>query len=186
MFHIIDFGSRKVPLIAEMLHSLGNETRIHKWNDIDYLSLRKSQGIVLSGSPAYLTEIDHEPYETHCGFLRDTSLPVLGICFGHQILGILHGAEIYRGPEIRGSNSLQLLAKDPLFENFDSTMEVKEDHTEGISLPKGFIHLASSASYPNEAMKHPEKKMWGIQFHPEVSGETGRLILGNFCKLAKA
>jgi GMP synthase (glutamine-hydrolysing) len=186
MFHIIDFGSRKVPLIAEMLQSLGHNTRIHAWKNIDHLALHESKGIVLSGSPAYLTEIDQEPYKTHCAFLRDTHLPVLGICFGHQVLGILHGAEIYRGPEIREMNSVELLAQDLLFEGFDKSILVKEDHTEGISLPAGFIHLASSASYPNEAMRHPAKKMWGIQFHPEVSGETGQLVLGNFCRLANA
>jgi GMP synthase (glutamine-hydrolysing) len=181
MIHILDFGSRKVPLICGMIESLGYSTQVHAWNDIDQEALQSAKGIVLSGSPVYLTEVDHVPYHSHCHFLKETQIPVLGICFGHQILGILHGAKIYRGPEVRSSNHIHVLAKDPLFDGLGEETEMTEDHTEGIDLPEGFLHLASSASYQNEGMRHPQKKIWGIQFHPEVSDAKGKQLLKNFC-----
>jgi GMP synthase (glutamine-hydrolysing) len=183
LIHIIDFGSRKVPQIAAMIESLGHTTLIHAWASIDHNSLKDANGIVLSGSPAFLTEIDQTPYFEQCGFLKETSLSVLGICFGHQVLGILHGATIYRGPEVRSLNTIKILKADPIFEGLGRETQMTEDHTEGITLPDGFIHLASSDSYSNEGMKHKSKPIWGIQFHPEVSAENGLNVFRNFCKL---
>ena len=168
-----------------MIESLGHATRTHLWNSIDHVALKEAKGIVLSGSPAYLTEIDHGPFQEHCGFLKETIVPVLGICFGHQIIGILHGATIYRGPEVRGNNTINLQCADPLFKGFGKEITMTEDHTEGITLPDGFIHLASSQSYLNEGMKHMTKPIWSIQFHPEVSGETGLMVFRNFCSLVQ-
>jgi GMP synthase-like glutamine amidotransferase len=166
-----------------MIGSLGHTTHIHLWNNIDHATLKEAKGIVLSGSPAYLTEIDHTPFHEHCAFLKETTVPVLGICFGHQVIGILHGATIYRGLEVRGHNTIKLLGADPLFKGLGKEINMTEDHTEGITLPEGFTHLASSASYPNEGMKHKTKPIWSIQFHPEVSGEDGLLVFQNFCEL---
>ncbi len=166
-----------------MIESLGCTTRIHPWQSIDHDSLKEAKGIVLSGSPAYLTEIDHAPFHKQCGFLKETVVPVLGICFGHQVLGILHGAQIYRGAEVRGPNSIKIVEADPLFKGLGKETLMTEDHTEGINLPEGFTHLALSASYLNEGMKHKTKPIWSIQFHPEVSAENGLLVFRNFCTL---
>jgi GMP synthase (glutamine-hydrolysing) len=183
-FHIIDFGSTKVPRIADMVEKLGYGTRVHHWESIDHTLLNSASGIILSGSPTFLTKADHGPYIKHCGFLKETALPILGICFGHQVLGILHGASIYRGEEIRGTNTIDVLVPDQLFSGLGHETVMTEDHTEGITLPEGFIHLAGSESYPNEGMKHPTKNMRGIQFHPEVSGTNGMRLFQNFCTSA--
>jgi GMP synthase (glutamine-hydrolysing) len=183
MIHILDFGSRKVPLIAGMIESLGQATCVHPWDSIDHVQLASASGIVLSGSPTFLTEVDHAPYHHHCGFLKTIEVPVLGICFGHQVLGILHGAEIYRGAEIRKPENIRVLTPDPLFSGLGTTTTQTEDHTEGITVPAGFIHLAASDSYPNEGMRHPERNMWGIQFHPEVSGPNGLQVFRNFLSI---
>jgi GMP synthase-like glutamine amidotransferase len=55
-----------------------------------------------------------------------------------------------------------------------------QDHTEGISLPSSFIHLAWSKDYAVEGMRHPHLPLWGVQFHPEVSDENGKKLIANF------
>lgn len=185
MIYIINFGSRKTPFISEMVSSLGHENKIFKWDETDGIDLEEADGIILSGSPTYLTEVSHEPYHKRYGFIRDTDKPVLGICFGHQVLGILHGAQIYRGQEIEGNLDISILKNDPVFAGLTNPVTMAEDHTEGITLPEGFVHLAASSMYPNEGMRHPSKHLYSVQFHPEVSGENGKVFLRNFCKLCK-
>jgi GMP synthase (glutamine-hydrolysing) len=183
MIHVIDFGSSKVPHITGMIQSLGHDTMIQRWNHVDQVAIQSADAIVLSGSPVFLTKVDHTPYLEQCSFLKNLDIPVLGICFGHQVLGILHDSEIYRGEEVRKSIAIRLLQPDPLFEGLGTVTHMTEDHTEGILLPDKFIHLASSELYPNEGMRHPYRKIWGIQFHPEVSGEKGLQVFSNFLQL---
>ncbi|HXC05993.1 MAG TPA: hypothetical protein VNZ86_14645, partial [Bacteroidia bacterium] len=142
MFHIIDFGSRKIPFIVGMVEALGFRTKVHPWENIDRGAMHDAEALILSGSPTYLTEVDHTPYHERCSFIKELDMAVLGICFGHQIIGILHGAKIYRGTEVRTENNIHILKKDPLFTGFETDMLMTEDHTEGITLPEGFTHLA--------------------------------------------
>jgi len=181
MIQVIDFGSTKVPHIVGMLKSLDQEVTVQQWSRIDASAIAEASAFVLSGSPIFLTEVDHQPYLTHCSFLKNVEVPVLGICYGHQIIGILHGAEIYRGPAIRRPETIRILQNDPLLKGFGKEIIMTEDHTEGINLPESFIHIATSDFYLNEGMKHETNKIWGIQFHPEVSGENGLQLFQNFC-----
>ena len=145
-------------------------------------SISACEAYVITGSSAGV--YDDLPWiKDLMAFLRNArgGAKLIGICFGHQVIGIMHGASIYRGPEIREEHPIHILKKDPLFGGFEDGVSMTEDHTEGITLPEGFIHLASSTSYPNEAMKHPSQKIWGVQFHPEVSGDKGLELFRNFC-----
>jgi GMP synthase (glutamine-hydrolysing) len=180
MITIVNFGSSKTPLIAEMVSSCGKENRVVKWNEISENELKKSSALIFSGSPTMFTEADHQPYIEKYNFVKEGKIPTLGICFGHQLMGILHGAKIFRGEEIRSANKITVVKQDVLFHNLFPETEMTEDHTEGISLPAGFIHLATSSSYTNEGMRHPVFPLWGVQFHPEVSGENGKRLIGNF------
>jgi GMP synthase (glutamine-hydrolysing) len=183
MIYIINFGSRKTPYISQMVTSLGYDNKVFKWDETDGMDLEEADGLILSGSPTFLTEVSHVPYHERYGFIRETVKPVLGICFGHQVVGILHGAQIYRGKEVEGTIEIKLLKDDPLFAGLENPTVMAEDHTEGIDVPEGFVHLATSSLYPNEGMKHRTKKIYSVQFHPEVSGENGKILFGNFCKM---
>ena len=183
MIYIINFGSKKTPFISEMVSSLGYENKVFTWDQTNGIDLEEADGIIFSGSPVYLTEVSHKPYHDRYGFICTANVPVLGICFGHQVVGILHGAQIFRGEEIADNMEIKILKDDPLFEGLSNPTVMAQDHTEGITLPNGFIHLATSSLYPNEGMKHESKTIYGVQFHPEVSGENGKILIGNFCRM---
>jgi len=183
MFLLVDFGSSKAPQIAETLRSLGYGCDTIKHEDFHYPLQKNYAGIIFSGSPVMLTEVPHLPFHEKYAPIVRKETPILGICFGHQVLGILHGAEIYRDEHIKRDEEIELLADDPLFRGLKKRTVMSQSHTEGITLPRGFIHLAFSLTYPVQAMKHPGKMIYGVQFHPEVSGENGRILLDNFCRL---
>jgi GMP synthase (glutamine-hydrolysing) len=184
MYYIIQFGSTKTPKIKECLDKLGVKSQIFDWK-AQHKKPANVKGIIFSGSPTFLTETDIAPYKEFISPLLNWNVPVLGICFGHQLLGVLHGAKIYRGEEQRANEMITIIEPNELLLDLHEQFEMMEDHTEGIELPENFIHIASSFQYPVEVMKHNEKPFWGVQFHPEVSGEDGMILFENFVHICK-
>lgn len=185
MFYIINFGSTKTPQIAAMLSELGHESEVYAWDKVDVVDLTRCEGMIFSGSPTFLTEVDHDPYISRYSFIRSGAMPVLGICFGHQVMGLIHASEIYRGQPVREPINIHVSKDDRLFRDLPNPVRMTQDHTEGITLPPGFIHLATSATYTVEAMRHPMLPLYGVQFHPEVSGEYGKTLLRNFTGICR-
>jgi GMP synthase (glutamine-hydrolysing) len=177
---VINFGSTKTPKILSVVKELGYDCEEKKWNEFSAADYGKQSKIIFSGSPVFLTEVDHAPYHERFSCIKEGKIPVLGICFGHQVMGILHGAQIFRGKEVRTTIPIHVVKDDGLFKGLTSTTTMAEDHTEGISLPAQFVHLAFSDDYAIEAMRHPYLPLWGVQFHPEVSGENGKRLVENF------
>ena len=180
---IIDFGSTKTSQISEVISSIGYENKIFSWDE--NINFNLCSGIVFSGAPVLLTEVNHQPYSSRYEFIKEIEIPILGICFGHQLLGIIYGANVYKGKAIRNPVKIQILKKEDLFENFNDSSVFAQDHTEGINLPKDFIHLARSDDYEIEAMKHSFKFIYGVQFHPEISENNGKVLLKNFCSISQ-
>jgi GMP synthase (glutamine-hydrolysing) len=110
----------------------------------------------------------------------------LGICLGHQIIGLLYGAEIQAGKRIDKKERIEIIKENDLFKNIKNFSLFKQAHCESITLPTEFILLAKSKSCENEAMKHKNKKIYGVQFHPEVSEKNGRKLFDNFVKITKS
>lgn len=183
MIHIVDFGSTKTQAISNVVLKLGYENKIVKWNDCSENDFQKSAGIILSGAPFLFTENDPTRYVEKFYFLKNTSVPILGICFGHQLMGVLFGARVFKGKEVRKKSKIKMLKRDPLFRGLTKIFIMKEDHTEGIDLPDTFELLACSDDYAVEVMKHSTKSTYGVQFHPEVSGINGKTVLRNFLAL---
>ncbi len=122
--------------------------------------------------------------------LRETSKPVLGICGGHQLIGMLSGGEaeaLPKGREEYGFFEVSITARDPLFEGFRDSLEVNQQHFWHVTrLPDSFSPLASSANCPVQAMRHRERRIYGVQFHPEYYDDAhpdGRRLLANFFSL---
>ena len=183
MIGIVNFGSNKTPFIADRLLSIGYPSRIIDWKQSETIDWDLFSGIILSGAPVLLSQTDHEVYTERFAFLKKSSVPVLGICFGHQLLGLLFGAEAFMGDEVRTDTNISILNAGELFKGFNKTVIMMEDHTEGITLPASFTLLASSEKYETEAMQHFTLPIYGVQFHPEVSSENGSRLFNNFCKL---
>ena len=185
MICIIDCGSQKTPEIERIVYEY-MDTKIIGMYDFDpKLDLPDSKGIIISGAPILITEKEPEPFLALFEWLKTVDIPVLGICFGHQMLGMTFGALASRQKEDRDWQTIEILEECPLFSKLGNEIELMEDHCECISIPPDFIHVGVSDSCVNEAMMHKSKQLYGVQFHPEVSGNHGAVILENFVNICE-
>ena len=181
----MDCGSEKVDAIQRIVKELEFKPHRVRLEDVSKTRHAGYAGIIVSGSPILLTETAPSKYLRVFRFVVSGRCPTLGICFGHQIIGLLHGAKIFRGVECRANQTVKVLDGSGLFEGLGARLSLREDHCEGITLPSQFLLLATSASYAVEAMKHRDRELFGVQFHPEASGAVGVRILENFLRLCK-
>ncbi|MBI3135207.1 MAG: hypothetical protein HYZ14_11085 [Bacteroidetes bacterium] len=176
MVIILNLGSQKTPQISEVLTSKGIANKIVAENEFSIDEIQNAGALILSGSPVLLSEIPGNAYNEYLikyDFIKTLTVPVLGICFGHQLIGILHGSRIGKCTPDRDWQTIKLVSKHSVFAGFEHEFQMKEDHQEHITVPPHFIHLGTSVICENEAMAHPLKKMISVQFHPEVSDKSG-------------
>lgn len=109
-------------------------------------------------------------------WLRGAGVPMLGICAGHELLGIVFGGKLSRlkTPAIGMENVKLDLKKAPMLGVEDDVISAYHLNGNTVSLPKGFVCVGKSKHVPNEAMVHPSLKVVGFQFHPEYM--HGKLI----------
>lgn len=183
---LVDCGSRKVPQIRQILKAAGCQVVTVKLELANQFQFEHSSGVVISGGDRLFTGV-------HCdqtlgelfAFVDTLTLPTLGICLGHQAIALRHGAVPYLGPERRTQETIHLLSEHALFRNIQSPSLFRTDHCEGVPLPLGFCRLATSEAYTVEAMACLTKPLFGVQFHPEVSGLPGEILLCNFCDMVQ-
>ena len=137
-------------------------------------------GVILAGSPRSVREAN--PLIPATDWF-ESGLPVLGICYGAQLMASRMGGEVAPG-ETReyGRAHLQMLKENPLLQAVPGNSVVWMSHSDTIiQLPEGFDSLASTESIPVAAMAHREKPWFGLQFHPEVvHSDQGMQVLKNF------
>ncbi len=175
---ILDFGSQFTQLIARRVRELGVYCEIHPCT----LAPRPFDGlvgIVLSGGPSSVYDHDAPPF--HEGWLA-LGVPVLGICYGMQLLTHRQGGEVApAGTREFGLAQLQV-SGGAVFAGLEGERPVWMSHGDHVSrLPPGFTVVASTASCPIAAFEHVERRQYGIQFHPEVTHTVdGTRMIANF------
>ncbi len=190
---IIDFGSQFTQLIARRIRELGVFSEIVSHKKINSLKVFNNViGIILSGGPLNVYNSYKFRFNRKVLFLN---IPILGICFGHQIISKELGGRVKKSKfrefglaEIKKVNN-SLLIKN--FFNNKNTNNVWMSHADHVSkLPKGFKVVASSKNSKFAIIENNKKKYYGVQFHPEVTHTNkGKILLKNFlfsiCKVKK-
>lgn len=179
-----------VDQITKMLEECGEvKPKVIDLNKISGYKIRDEiDAVILSGSSASLwVPRDLQMYEEEIKFIHRVKIPMLGICFGHQIIACAFGTEIKELKErISGFIEVEILKPNKIFSSWKKgeKIMVSQSHKDYISrLPKKFICLARSESCEIEAMKHESKPLFSIQAHIErISDQytNGRQILKNF------
>jgi GMP synthase (glutamine-hydrolysing) len=150
-----------------------------------------SDGVVLSGSPAMLTDAGTtSKFQLEVEAVLDSHAPILGVCFGHQLLAQAFGAEVVKDSRhILRMVKTTVLKEDSLFDDLPRSLMLMESRYEVVkSLPDGFSLLARSATSRIATMKHPTRLLYGVQFHPErftKEHPEGDRVVGNFIRMLR-
>ena len=178
---ILDFGAQYSQLIARRVRELHVYCEIHPFN----IPLKKIQafnpkGIILSGGPASVYAADAPISDKR---IFSLGVPVLGICYGLQLMAFQLGGEVDRaGKREFGRARLIVDSENGIFSGVTKSTEVWMSHGDALTkLPAGFEPIAHSDNAPICAIRNQEKKIYGVQFHPEVvHTKEGKKILSNF------
>lgn len=181
---IVDFGSQVTQLIARRVRESGVYCEIHPFNKVDAASLKtySPQAIILSGGPASVTEAE-SPRADQAVF--DLGVPVLGICYGQQVMMQQLGGRVESGTSREfGRAHIEKVSASTLFDGlFDgASEEVWMSHGDHVAeMASGFEIIARSDGAPYAVIADEARKFYGTQFHPEVVHTAhGREMLRNF------
>ena len=189
---IIDFGSQFTQLIARKVREVGVFSEIINFNQVRNLKRNKSiKGIILSGGPLTITIKNSIFLDNH---ILGLNLPILGICYGHQILAKKFGGRVKISQTREfGKAFVKSKLKSPITKNFfkHKSNQVWMSHQDIVyKIPPSFKKIASSDNSKFAIISNEKKKYYGIQFHPEVSHTiNGKILIQNFviniCKIKK-
>lgn len=179
---ILDFGSQFTQLIARRLREMNVYCEIHPYNKIPALT-PDIKGVILSGSPHSVRQDD--PLNPDLTEIKG-KLPVLGVCYGAQLLSHFYGGEVGKSSsrEYGRANLSFVDDSDPLFKGVPSGSQVWMSHADTIiKVPEHYTLIASTTDVKVAGYVINGEQTWGIQFHPEVYHSTdGALLLTNFVK----
>ncbi|HEU0264420.1 MAG TPA: glutamine-hydrolyzing GMP synthase, partial [Geobacterales bacterium] len=178
---ILDFGSQVTQLIARRVREQSVYCEIHPYNlPLSRIREIAPKGIILSGGPASVYDKDAPLSDAG---IFDLGLPVLGICYGMQLMTHQLGGRVERSKKREyGGAMMQVDDASDLFVGFDGKAEVWMSHGDRIEeMPKGFKTITHTDHCPVAAMKDQKRHFYGVQFHPEVvHTPRGAEMLGNF------
>ncbi|MCF6313221.1 MAG: glutamine-hydrolyzing GMP synthase [Verrucomicrobiales bacterium] len=180
---VIDFGSQYTQLIVRRIRELGYFAKL--WQPDELRSVEKPAAVILSGGPRSTLEEDAPDIDFE--YLRGMEVPILGVCYGMQLLNLKYGGEVAPGHTREyGPATLVPVEKGGLFEGLSERSQIWMSHSDTVSkLPEGAKVLAENLDAVPVALQWDDE-VFGIQFHPEVThSDEGTKVLQNFLKLAK-
>jgi GMP synthase (glutamine-hydrolysing) len=177
---IIDFGSQYTQLIARRIRELNVYCEIHPFNKIPVIT-DKIKGIIFSGSPASVRD-ENSPQIRTQGLMG--KLPLLGVCYGAQMLAYQNEGEVIASKirEYGRSNIDSISSDNPLLKGMTLGTQVWMSHADTISkIPDNFELIGSTKDVKVAAFQVKGEQTYGIQFHPEVTHTIeGKILLKNF------
>ena len=181
MILVLDFGSQYTQLIARRIREHHVYSEIKPFDiSLEKIKQMKPSGIVLSGGPASVYQKDAPLISAE---IFELGIPVLGICYGLQLTCHLLGGKVASASEREyGLAQLLIVTNDSIFTGIDSSTKVWMSHGDRVDeIPENFDVLARTDNSPFAVIKHNEKPIYGLQFHPEVvHTEQGKQLLRNF------
>ena len=178
---VLDFGSQYTQVIARRIRECRVHSRIYPFG-VDAATLRRDgvRGVILSGGPASV-RAKGSPRPDAAVF--DLGVPVLGICYGVQLMGEMLGGKVAPSAHREyGHGTLRFRAGSELLRGIRGPLRVWNSHGDKVArLPRGFRAVASTENSEHAVVQDAERRFYGIQFHPEVAhSERGMDILRNF------
>ena len=178
---ILDFGSQYTQLIARRIRESHVFSEILPYNaPVEEIKKHNPKGIIFSGGPASVYEPDAPKPDPR---VFELGLPILGICYGLQLIVDHFGGKVIKAEKHEyGRAELEVLDHEDLFYNIPNYIHVWMSHADRVEkLPEGFETIARTFNAPYAAIRNKKQKIWGVQFHPEVSHTyLGKEILENF------
>ncbi|HEY1755700.1 MAG TPA: glutamine-hydrolyzing GMP synthase [Bryobacteraceae bacterium] len=176
---VLDAGGQYCHLIARKVRDLGVLAEVFP-SETPASALTSAKGVIISGGPSSVYDSGSPAIDPR---LLTAGIPVLGICYGQQLMAHLLGGKVQKGDRGEyGLAQLDLRTEDSLFRGVGGRQQVWMSHRDTVTTPPpGFGVLASTDTCPIAAISAPEKRLYAVQFHPEVAHTpSGNRILSNF------
>ena len=178
---VLDFGGQYNQLIARRVREAGVYCEVHPYTmPLDELKAKNPKGIILTGGPNSVYDMSSPHYDKA---LFSAGIPILGICYGAQLLAWSLGGTVETAPVSEyGKTEISIGNKDGILKDVDDTTIMWMSHTDYISkAPAGFTVTASTPVCPVAAMENAADKLYADQFHPEVTHSVqGTEVLSAF------
>ncbi len=181
MILILDFGGQYNQLIARRVRESGVYCELHPYNlPLDKIREMAPKGIIMTGGPRSVNGENYPHVDPEFFNLR---IPVLGICYGNQLIARMTGGKVVTAPTSEyGRTEVSVDTGSRLFRDVKADTVVWMSHTDYVSqVPAGFRVTASTSGCPVAAMEDESRGLYGVQFHPEVTHtEEGKKMLAAF------
>jgi len=178
---IVDNGSKHLRLLREAFRDA--DVIVVHWDDLKNFQTDGFDFAVLSGSGGFPVVGNERKLADELALIRSGALPILGICYGFEMIVSAFGGSLKRlDHKQKGEQELRIVVQDPIFSGIDRLVAHEGHRWIAETLPDDLVLLAESSS-GIEAVKHRERLIYGLQFHPEKSATQGRRIMENFMAL---
>lgn len=165
----------------------GNELRVIELDKIIKKHIDWAEGIVLSGGSYFSVKKHKKEFGKELELIKKSCKPVLGICLGFELIVVSFGGVLGKiKKKFEGFKKIKIIRRDPIIKGIGKSFKAYEGH-KWIAQKTGQLVVIGKSNFCPEIVKHPTKNIYGVQFHPEMSGNKSSAykIIKNFLKIAE-